>query len=211
MFCEVVDGGLLGEHQGINLPGAVLSVPSLTAKDKKDLAFGLSAQVDVVAISFVRSAADIRAVKKIIAAAGTRYAGHRQAGKAPGHRKSRRDSADCRRRDGGARRPRRGSSARKGSHHPEAHHPPRPAMAQAGYHRDPDAGFDDPESPPHPRRGQRRGQRHLRWLGRGHALGRNRQRTAPLRGRQHDGAHRGRGRSRHPESSHSAPPRNSDS
>ncbi len=70
VLCEVIDGGLLGEHQGINLPGAVLSVPSLTAKDKKDLAFGLAAQVDVVAISFVRSAADIRAVKKIIAAAG---------------------------------------------------------------------------------------------------------------------------------------------
>ncbi len=70
VLCEVVDGGLLGEHQGINLPGAVLSVPSLTSKDKKDLAFGLSVGVDMVAISFVRSAADVRAVKKIIAAAG---------------------------------------------------------------------------------------------------------------------------------------------
>jgi len=70
VLCEVIDGGMLGEHQGINLPGAVLSVPSLTAKDKKDLAFGLSVGVDAVAISFVRSAADIRAVKKIIAAAG---------------------------------------------------------------------------------------------------------------------------------------------
>src|SRR5208337_3754924 len=71
VLCEVIDGGLLGEHQGINLPGAVLSVPSLTGKDKKDLAFGLSANVDAVAISFVRSAADIRAVKKFIAAAGS--------------------------------------------------------------------------------------------------------------------------------------------
>jgi pyruvate kinase len=71
VLCEVVDGGMLGEHQGINLPGAVLSVPSLTAKDKKDLAFGLSVGVDAVAISFVRSAADVRAVKKIIAAAGS--------------------------------------------------------------------------------------------------------------------------------------------
>jgi len=71
VVCEVIDGGLLGEHQGINLPGAVLSAPSLTLKDKKDLAFGLSAQVDAVAISFVRSAADVRAVKKIIARAGS--------------------------------------------------------------------------------------------------------------------------------------------
>lgn len=67
VHCEVVDGGMLGEHQGINLPGAVLSVPSLTAKDKEDLAFGLEAKVDYVAISFVRSAADVAAVKKIIA------------------------------------------------------------------------------------------------------------------------------------------------
>jgi pyruvate kinase len=70
VLCEVIDGGLLGEHQGINLPGAVLSVPSLTSKDKKDLKFGLSVDVDAVAISFVRNATDIRAVKKIIAAAG---------------------------------------------------------------------------------------------------------------------------------------------
>jgi pyruvate kinase len=71
VLCEVIDGGMLGEHQGINLPGAVLSVPSLTSKDKKDLAFGLAQNVDAVAISFVRSAADIRAVKKLIAAAGS--------------------------------------------------------------------------------------------------------------------------------------------
>lgn len=70
VLCEVVDGGLLGEHQGINLPGAVMSVPSLTPKDKRDLAFGLKAGVDMVAISFVRSARDVQAVKRIIAAAG---------------------------------------------------------------------------------------------------------------------------------------------
>jgi pyruvate kinase len=70
VLCEVVDGGMLGEHQGINLPGAVLSVPSLTAKDKKDLKFGLEAGVDLVAISFVRSAKDVKAVQRIIAAAG---------------------------------------------------------------------------------------------------------------------------------------------
>ena len=71
VLCQVIDGGMLAEYQGINLPGAVLSAPSLTRKDKKDLAFGLAAKVDVVAISFVRSAADIRAVKRIITAAGS--------------------------------------------------------------------------------------------------------------------------------------------
>ncbi|HEU5400433.1 MAG TPA: pyruvate kinase [Terriglobales bacterium] len=65
--CEVVDGGVLAEHQGINLPGAVLSVPSLTEKDYKDLRFGLEHGVDVVAVSFVRSAADVSEVKRFIA------------------------------------------------------------------------------------------------------------------------------------------------
>ena len=70
VLCQVIDGGMLGEHQGINLPGAALSLASLTPKDKRDLQFGLSANVDMVAISFVRSAVDVLAVKKIIARAG---------------------------------------------------------------------------------------------------------------------------------------------
>ncbi|HLX76019.1 MAG TPA: pyruvate kinase [Terriglobales bacterium] len=64
--CEVVNGGLLAEHQGINLPGAVLSVPSLTQKDYKDLEFGLEHGVDIVAVSFVRCAEDVRRVKRLI-------------------------------------------------------------------------------------------------------------------------------------------------
>jgi pyruvate kinase len=64
--CEVINGGLLAEHQGINLPGAVLSIPALTEKDRKDLEFGLSTGVDMVALSFVRSAADVQLVKEII-------------------------------------------------------------------------------------------------------------------------------------------------
>jgi pyruvate kinase len=68
--CEVVNGGLLSEHQGINLPGAALSIPALTAKDRADLEFGLKHGVDMVALSFVRSAADVRSVREIIAARG---------------------------------------------------------------------------------------------------------------------------------------------
>jgi pyruvate kinase len=69
--CEVVNGGLLGEHQGINLPGAALTIPALTEKDRKDLQFGLKHDVDLVAISFVRSASDVREVKQLIANAGS--------------------------------------------------------------------------------------------------------------------------------------------
>ena len=68
--CDVVNGGMLGQHQGINLPGAALSVPSLTDKDRKDLEFGLKHGIDYVALSFVRSAADVRAAKQLIAGLG---------------------------------------------------------------------------------------------------------------------------------------------
>jgi pyruvate kinase len=65
----VVNGGMLGEHQGINLPGAAVGVPSLTDKDKKDLEFGLKHGVDMIALSFVRTGDDVREIKRII---GTR-------------------------------------------------------------------------------------------------------------------------------------------
>jgi pyruvate kinase len=64
--CEVVNGGLLGEHKGINLPGTVVSVPSLTEKDEKDLEFGLKHGVDIVAVSFIRTADDVRVVKRLV-------------------------------------------------------------------------------------------------------------------------------------------------
>ncbi|HUO60031.1 MAG TPA: pyruvate kinase [Candidatus Acidoferrales bacterium] len=68
--CEVVDGGLLGEHQGINLPGTVVTVPSLTEKDLEDLRFGVEQGVDAVALSFVRTADDVRNAKQKLAALG---------------------------------------------------------------------------------------------------------------------------------------------
>ncbi len=64
--CEIVNGGMLGEQQGINLPGAGLSLPVLTEKDKRDLEFGLKQGIDVVALSFVRSADDIRTAKTLM-------------------------------------------------------------------------------------------------------------------------------------------------
>jgi pyruvate kinase len=67
---EVVFGGDLREHQGINLPGVNVSAPALTEKDVEDLAFGLSQGVDYVALSFVRRAADLHDIKERIKAAG---------------------------------------------------------------------------------------------------------------------------------------------
>ena len=66
----VVDGGTLGEHKGINIPGVVLPPAGLTPKDADDLAFGARMGVDCVALSFVQSAADLRTARKALAAAG---------------------------------------------------------------------------------------------------------------------------------------------
>jgi pyruvate kinase len=67
VICEVLNGGLLAENQGINLPGTNVSIPSLTEKDLTDLEFGMNNAVDIVAVSFVRSAADVVRAKKAIA------------------------------------------------------------------------------------------------------------------------------------------------
>lgn len=70
--CTVVDGGVLRNKKGMNLPGVKLSVPSLTDKDIEDLAFGLANDIDYVALSFVRSADDIRALREHIMKEGTK-------------------------------------------------------------------------------------------------------------------------------------------
>jgi pyruvate kinase len=64
--CKVLDGGVLGEHKGVNLPQTKLSLPSLTSKDKKDISWGVKQKVDYFALSFVREAEDILEVKKIL-------------------------------------------------------------------------------------------------------------------------------------------------
>jgi len=60
LSARVVVGGPLSSHKGINLPGVRLRIPGFTEKDQDDLAFGISQNVDAVAISFVRSAEDVR-------------------------------------------------------------------------------------------------------------------------------------------------------
>lgn len=70
VMCHVENGGLLGEHKGINLPGVKLQIPSLTRKDVADLHFALSAGAEYVALSFVRTAKDVAAAKKLIARTG---------------------------------------------------------------------------------------------------------------------------------------------
>ncbi len=71
VICEVIDGGVLTSHKGVNFPDSKLSISPITEKDKEDLVFGVAQGVDFVALSFVRSAREIRELRGLIDAAET--------------------------------------------------------------------------------------------------------------------------------------------
>lgn len=66
VICEVLVGGKLSSHKGINLPGVSVSAPSFTGKDLHDLEFGIEHDIDYVALSFVRTADDVRELREAI-------------------------------------------------------------------------------------------------------------------------------------------------
>lgn len=66
VHCTVIEGGILKDLKGINLPGVNVSSPSLTEKDRSDLEFCLEKRVDYIALSFVRKAEDVEDLKRII-------------------------------------------------------------------------------------------------------------------------------------------------
>ncbi|WP_036482018.1 pyruvate kinase [Myxosarcina sp. GI1] len=70
VVCQVVEGGILKSRKGVNLPGLNLSLPSMTEKDKRDLEFGLSQDIDWISLSFVRRGEDIRILKQFLATKG---------------------------------------------------------------------------------------------------------------------------------------------
>jgi pyruvate kinase len=67
---EIVEGGVLGEHKGINLPGVTLRTEALSEKDRADIAFGITHGVDAVALSFVRTPDDVRLCRAEMERAG---------------------------------------------------------------------------------------------------------------------------------------------
>ena len=69
--CQVIVGGVIKSHKGVNLPGVPLPIPSLTRKDLDDLDAALEFGVDYVALSFVRSASDVMALRTLIEARGS--------------------------------------------------------------------------------------------------------------------------------------------
>ena len=64
--CKVLDGGKLGSKRHVNLPGIRINLPSVTEKDKRDIAFGLKEDVDFIALSFVRNATDIEDLREVL-------------------------------------------------------------------------------------------------------------------------------------------------
>ncbi|MCH8140999.1 MAG: pyruvate kinase [Proteobacteria bacterium] len=66
LICKVIDGGTLGSKRHVNLPGVRINLPSITAKDRKDIEFGLEHDVDFIALSFVRSAKDVVELRELL-------------------------------------------------------------------------------------------------------------------------------------------------
>ncbi len=69
--CSVLSGGVVSSHKGVNLPGVPVPIPSITRKDMDDLELALEIGVDFVALSFVRSAADVRDLRALLDQAGS--------------------------------------------------------------------------------------------------------------------------------------------
>src|SRR5690606_6460103 len=72
VVCEVVEGGPVSDHKGLSMPGMDISVPALSEKDVEDLEFALELGVDFIALSFVRSPADIDVVHQVMDRVGRR-------------------------------------------------------------------------------------------------------------------------------------------
>ena len=66
MKCEVLDSGEIGSRKHVNFPGAKVTLPSLTDKDKKDIKYAISKGVDFIALSFCRSKKDLNELKKFL-------------------------------------------------------------------------------------------------------------------------------------------------
>ncbi len=66
IFCVVLNGGTIGNNKGINIPGAKMKLPALTSQDIEDIKFGIENDFDIIAASFVRKAADVVEIRKIL-------------------------------------------------------------------------------------------------------------------------------------------------
>ena len=66
LVCKVIDGGTLGSRRHVNLPGVRVNLPAITEKDRADIEFGISEDIDYVALSFVREASEVEALRRLL-------------------------------------------------------------------------------------------------------------------------------------------------
>ncbi len=66
IYCVVLNGGAVGNHKGINVPGAKIKLPALTSQDIDDIKFGIENDFDIIAASFVRKASDVIEIRKVL-------------------------------------------------------------------------------------------------------------------------------------------------
>ena len=66
IYCTVLNGGTIGDHKGMNVPGAEIRLPALTSQDVEDIKFGIENDYDIIAASFVRKATDVVEIRKIL-------------------------------------------------------------------------------------------------------------------------------------------------
>ena len=73
VICQVVNGGTLSDRKNMNIPGATSKLPAITEKDISDLIFGIENEIDFVAASFIRKAADVLSIRKVLEENGGSY------------------------------------------------------------------------------------------------------------------------------------------
>ena len=189
---RVLIGGPLSDSKGVNVPRAVLPISPLTDKDRRDLQFALDLGADWIALSFVQRPEDVAEARRLIAGrAAVMVKVEKPA--AVDRLDEIIDLAD-------------GIMIARGDLGVEMPPEEVPGLQkrmiraarrrQAGRGRDPDAGVDDPQPGPDPRRGVGRRDRGLRRRRRPDALGRDRGGRVPGRGRGADGSHHRPGRAR---------------
>lgn len=64
--CKVINGGILGNQKGVNIPGVSIGLPAITQKDIDDIKFGIAQEIDYIAVSFVRKASDVLEVRRVL-------------------------------------------------------------------------------------------------------------------------------------------------
>ena len=141
IYCQVIIGGVLTPHKGINIPTRSLSISPITEKDKKDLEFGIEQDVDYIALSFVKSAEDIIELRKLIQLKGKGYPNYCKDRKTRGSRQPRKYCKNRRCHNGGKGRFRRGNTVGTNSIRPEEDNFPCESIFPSGHYRHTDAAF----------------------------------------------------------------------